>query len=140
MRLLQRSQIGINRFIGGKPAAEGTVDLQNALLKQFGERQRDEFERAPYFAYAHTKFVSAQRRRALLLFGCNDRISIWLNGKRVVTESAPGEGRDRQTAEAALTAGENEVLIKAATGGGRLSFFFRIADEDGRPFDDLRRE
>jgi hypothetical protein len=121
----------------GRLLGEGFVELHRLLLAPLDKRLAEELQREPYFAYAYRRFAVPERRRAVLFFSCNDRLSIWLNGRRVVTESTPGEGKDRACAEVVLNAGENEVLIKTATPGGKLTFFFRVADENGRPFEDL---
>jgi len=122
----------------GRPPGYGYVELTPLLLSRFDRRQQEDILRGPYFAYAYRRLEVGSRRRAALLFGCRDVVSIWLNGRRVVTESVPGDSRDGQAVDVSLNAGENEILLKLATPEGRLGFFFRLADENGRPFDDLQ--
>jgi hypothetical protein len=122
----------------GRPLNEGVVDLHSALLEPFDRRQREDIGGQPYFAYAYCKINVPQRGRGVMLFGCNDRVSIWLNGRPVVSDASPGEGKDRQAADVSLDAGENEILLKLSTPGGRLSFFCRLADENGRPLGEAR--
>jgi hypothetical protein len=116
------------------------VDLYRWLVEKLDAQKKAEIEREPYFAYAYRRIAVPSQRRATLFFGVNDTISIWINGKRVVTQSSPGAGKDCQAVEVPLREGDNEVLLKAGAPSGRLCFFFRIADTNGRPFDDLPKE
>jgi hypothetical protein len=61
-----------------------------------------------------------------------------VNGRRVVNESQPGNYKDREIKEGIqLASGANEILIKVGVYTQALGFYFRIADENGRPFDDV---
>jgi hypothetical protein len=80
----------------GRPPGYGYVELTPLLLSRFDRRQQEDILRGPYFAYAYRRLEVGSRRRAALLFGCRDVVSIWLNGRRVVTESVPGDSRDGQ--------------------------------------------
>ncbi|MBE7465656.1 MAG: PQQ-binding-like beta-propeller repeat protein [Planctomycetes bacterium] len=116
------------------------MDVGEALLEPFEKDQRRDLERAPYFAYAYRKFNVPTERSALLFFGVNDGISIWVNGRRVVAERFPGNEKDQGIAQVTLRNGENEILIKAGIPQGKLRFCFRIADASGKPFADLPNE
>ena len=81
------------------------------------------------------------KRRGLLLFGAQDMVSIWLNGKRVATEVETQAQKDKEAVEVQLRSGENEILIKVGCQREqRLGFVFRLADQDGRPFPDITNE
>ena len=97
--------------------------------------------KGPYFGFAYSKFNVPTKRRGLLLFGAQDMVSIWLNGKRVVNELETQAQKDKETIEVQLRSGENEILIKAGVSRDqRLGFVFRLADLDGRPFPDVQNE
>jgi hypothetical protein len=119
----------------------GVTDLYQWLVGRLPPEKRNEFDRAPYFAYAWRTVNCPTARRATLFFGVNDTVSIWLNRQRIVTQSSPGATKDGRAIEINLRQGENEILLKAGTPAwGRLHFFLRIADPDGRPFEDLPTE
>ena len=122
------------------PDETGVVDLYGRLLGGLEAQKKAEIEREPYFAYAYRKVSVPTPRRATLFFGANDTLTIWLNGKRIAPPSLPGLNKDSQAAAVGLREGENEVLLKVGIPSGRLHFFFRIADANGRPFEDLPKE
>ncbi|MCX7805207.1 MAG: PQQ-binding-like beta-propeller repeat protein [Planctomycetota bacterium] len=107
---------------------DGYVDLKSF----FGEEAAESV-----CAYAYAKFECGSAKRALLLYGARDIISVYVNGKKVVdaTESRPD--KDAQSTEVRLKKGENDVLIKVGGRSERIGFFFRIAETDGRPVGDL---
>ncbi|MEI6233180.1 MAG: PQQ-binding-like beta-propeller repeat protein [Planctomycetota bacterium] len=113
---------------------DSTVDLR-ALL----EAEKESY-RGPYFGYAYTKFNSPTKRKVLLAYGAEDVISIWVNGRRVVNEVYTWAQRDKESVEVQLRSGENEILIKVGVNRDRLAFIFRLADLDGKPFDDIKNE
>ncbi|HYF52415.1 MAG TPA: PQQ-binding-like beta-propeller repeat protein [Planctomycetota bacterium] len=121
----------------GKPNDSGYVNLYPLLSAKLEAKDKQTLLRTPYFAYAYVKFNVPSKRRALLLYGVNDMISIWVNGRREVSEAAPGNAKDRELKAVNLVNGMNEVLIKVGVQQQQLGFFFRIADENGRPFDDV---
>ena len=116
-----------------KPSNDPFVDLKRHLsAKEI---------KTPYFGYAYSKFNVPSKRRALLLFGANDMISIWINGRRVVNELETQGQKDREAVEVQLRSGENEVLIKVGCPRDqRLGFVFRLAELDGKPFADFQNE
>ena len=84
-----------------------TVDMRAQLAAE------KESYRGPYFAYAYTKFNSPTKRKALLAFGADDVISIWVNGRRVVNEVYTWAQKDKETAGGATAQRrEREILIK----------------------------
>ena len=121
----------------GKPNPSGFVDLLPPYLVKLDPETKGKLEKSPYFGYAYARFNVPSKRKALLLFGVNDLASIWVNNRRVVSEAAPGNAKDRDSVEITLNNGANEILVKPGVPQGHLGFFVRIADENGRPFDDL---
>ncbi|HEY3322221.1 MAG TPA: PQQ-binding-like beta-propeller repeat protein [Planctomycetota bacterium] len=119
-----------------KPYHEPIVDLCRHM-----SITRTVMQRGPYFGYAYSKFTVPTKRRALMLFGANEIVSIWLNGKRVVNELETQVQKDKEAVDVQLRSGENEVLIKiGASRDGRGQFVFRLSDFDGRPFSDVINE
>jgi hypothetical protein len=118
----------------------GVVDLYRWLVEPLDAKVKAELERGPYFAYAYRKLSVPAARRATLFFGANDTLTIWVNGKRAVTQGSPGPNKDSQAVEVPLREGENELLLKVGVPGGKLHFFFRIADANGRPYEDLPKD
>jgi len=117
---------------------DGNVDAFHWLVEPLQGNPRQELEGGSWFTYAYRKINLPVARRATLYFGVNDTISIWLNGKRIVKSAMPGAAKDSQAVEVSLKAGDNEILLKAGTPRGRVTFYFRIADSDGRAFEDLK--
>ncbi|MCY3023538.1 MAG: hypothetical protein NTW87_31545 [Planctomycetota bacterium] len=119
-----------------KPNWDPVVDLRRHLAVT-----RTVEQRGPYFGFAYTKFNVPTKRRALLLFGAQDMISVWLNGKRVVSELETQAQKDKEVIEVQLRSGENELLLKVGVPRDqRLGFVFRLADPDGKPFADVQNE
>jgi outer membrane protein assembly factor BamB/TolA-binding protein len=119
-------------------APDGNIDAFHWLVERIQGPARQELEGGSWFTYAYRKISVPTARRATMYFGVNDTISIWLNGKRVVKSAMPGWQKDSQAVEVSLKAGDNEIFLKAGTPRGRVSFYFRIADGDGRAFEDLK--
>ena len=126
-----------NKDDKGNPNAGGFVDLYPPLFSKLDNDTRGKLEKGPYFGYAYSRFTVPTKRKALLLFGANDIVSIWVNGRRMVNEAAPGNAKDCGAVEISLNNGANEILIKPGVTQGHLGFFCRVADETGRPFDDV---
>ena len=114
-------------------------DVDRILRESIGDK-RTEIEATARFAYAFRKVTAKQQRRVLLLYGARERISIWLNGKLVVRQGAPGDRKDARTVDVTLKEGENEILLKVGASGSKWGFYFRIADLSGCPLPDLPTE
>ena len=56
----------------------------------------------------------------------------------MVNEVYTSAQKDKETAEVQLRSGEMKSLIKVGVQRDRLAFVFRLADVDGKPFDDIR--
>ena len=80
-------------------------------------------------AYAATTIHSDSARKLKMLTGSDDTITVWLNGKKVLSKNVlRGATKDEDSTEIELVAGENRILVKVCDGGGGWGFFFRITD------------
>jgi hypothetical protein len=131
------TKITFNKDDKARHGDPGYVDLHQSFMSKMDRQLRSQIERGPYFGYAYVKINVPTRRRAMLLYGANDALSIWVNGNRVVNEATPGNGKDRDGKIVTLNKDVNEILIKVGIMQGKVGFYFRVADENGRPFDDL---
>lgn len=102
---------------GGKTEAPGPVKLTG----RFGVNEN-------VCAYAYTTLRSATRRKVTLLVGGDDTLTIWVNGKKVLTKSEDSAAKpDDCRADVVLEAGENPVLLKVCQGWGNWEFYVRVA-------------
>jgi hypothetical protein len=120
-----------------KGDASGYVDLQKWLVEKVSKNKQRDVENGPRFMYAYRIVRANQQRRAMIFFGAEEVVSIWLNGKPVVNRATPGGQKDAHAVDITLKEGENEILLKVGAAEGRLGFFFRIADPNGCPLPDL---
>jgi hypothetical protein len=120
-----------------KNDASGRVDLQKWFSDKLPRGKARDVENSPRFVYAYRSIRANQQRRAMIFFGADEVISIWLNGKPVVNRARPGGQKDAQALDITLKEGENEILLKVGAAEGRMGFFFRIADPNGCPLPDL---
>ena len=118
----------------GKPNADPAVDLHRFFVMQQKPPE------SGYFGYAYSKFNVPTRRSAMIFFGGQESISIWVNGKPVIQDRETALRQDNDAQQVELRAGENEILIKAGALHDKLEFIFRLADLDGRPFSDVKNE
>ena len=127
-----------NKFIKDKkPNPDPYVDLRRFFVIPPRQQEKDT---AGYFGYAYAKFNVPTRRHAMLYFGAQETISIWVNGKRVVDDRETTPRQDVEAFAIDLRPGENDVLIKVGALREKLGVIFRIADLDGRPFADVKNE
>ncbi|NLI00035.1 MAG: hypothetical protein GX446_11170 [Chthonomonadales bacterium] len=90
-------------------------------------------------AYATCEVISPTDQTVRLLFGSDDDMVIWLNGREVVRRVyAGGLQRDAEMREAHLSKGKNRLLVKVHNRAGMWGFHLRIAGQDGRPLSGLR--
>jgi hypothetical protein len=84
-------------------------------------------------AYAHVYVHSAAAQAAQLRIGADNEFKAWVNGALVASSTHGNPGRDAVKADAKLQAGWNRILVKIANQEeGRLGFYARLADKDGR--------
>jgi hypothetical protein len=83
----------------------GTVDLNKAVGKHMGA-----------ICYAHTVFVSAEKRQVDIRLGCINGNKIWLNGELIASNHVyhAATAIDQYIAKCTLRKGPNELLIKVA--------------------------
>ena len=74
-----------------------------------------------------------------MVMGAAGQVTVWLNGRRVVTEVDSLLRRDQIQQDVQLRSGENEVVLKVMT-WREANFIFRLSDLDGKPFGDLKIE
>jgi hypothetical protein len=84
-------------------------------------------------AYLKTTISSDEAQDALLEFGSDDGLKVWLNGKivhsnNVVRPCVPGQDK----VKIKLAKGENTLLIKLTQGGGEWAISSRIRSIDGK--------
>ena len=102
----------------GSPAAgEGPVDLLRHVRPNNN-----------VCAYAYTTIQSPQARSATLLAGGDDTITVWLNGKRVISQGGSRTAvPDEFRAAVQLKKGLNTVLVKVCQAQRGWEFYFRAA-------------
>jgi hypothetical protein len=115
-----------------KKNEESFFNLQSALGPP------KELEQTGYCGYAWRKVISVSDRKALLWVGAADIYSAWVNRRQVVIQQEAAPRKDQSVVPITLNRGENEILLAVGVrGGGRLGFYCRVSDEDGRPLDGL---
>ena len=85
-------------------------------------------------AYAYTEISSDQERDVTLYTGSDQRLTVWVNGEKVLRRfvyRAAAPDQDRTNIH--LKKGKNHVLVRSANGWEGWSFFFRLGDEYGLP-------
>ena len=62
-------------------------------------------------------------------FGSDDGLTVWLNGKRILSNNVSrGPGADQDKAKLALRKGANQLLLRIYNKGGGCGFFFRVVE------------
>lgn len=102
------------------PAATQFIDLKKLYNREWAA------------AYLRTTLRSPDRRKVKLLFGSDDSIAVWLNGREIVRQHiSRGAAPDQNEAVVDLDAGENLLLAKVSQGISDWGFHFRIVDAPG---------
>ena len=84
-------------------------------------------------AYAYTTLTLPKPTDAILAFGRDDGLTLWVNGQVLYNEHGPsGIGSREETVQAHLVAGENRILVKCSQGGGDWGFYLRVTTPDGK--------
>ena len=107
----------------GEPAMSGLpVDL------------RPMFRPNAAMAYLAATIVSDADRTVQLLAGSDERLAVWLGGRRVLFNRGYRLAyRDQDRVFIPLKRGENNVLLKVSHGFECWRLYFRLADENGLP-------
>ncbi len=88
--------------------------------------------------YAFATVTSPDEREVQFRFDSDDQGKVRLNGEEVFSHTKTFKSIvDRYTIPVKLKPGKNCILVKVCNEQGGWSFYFRITDEDGQPFDDL---
>ncbi|MFZ8854101.1 MAG: hypothetical protein ACO2PL_18665, partial [Armatimonadota bacterium] len=96
-------------------APDGVLDFVALMAKQVGE-ERPKFWQLRYgLAYAYTEIQSDRPQKALLLFGSEDWLSVWLNGELVHENFVYRHlVQDKDAVLVKLRKGSNRLLVKVA--------------------------
>ena len=82
---------------------------------------------------------SPDEREVQFRFGADDASKIWLNDQEIWKLNRTGDAIfDAHKRTVKLNQGRNKVLIKVTNVIGDWGFFFRVTDENGLGFEDLR--
>ncbi len=119
----------IERPGGLSPDEEFVVDLNSAL----------EGAHTQSAAYAATWVECPEEREAVLAFGSDDGVVVWVNGREVhrhhvMRGYSPREDR----VGVRLRTGENLIVMKIGQAEGEWAFGLHIEHQDGAPMTDLR--
>jgi hypothetical protein len=86
--------------------------------------------------YARTYVKSPRRQKAVLLFGFDYWLRLWLNGSPVIEymdgQGFPSKGKFNLKIE--LEQGWNELLLKIASGSTGNGFWMSVSDLEGLEF------
>lgn len=86
-------------------------------------------------AYAYAVLRSDRERTVNFQARGDDSITLWLNGKKVVSKNG-GDCYQLSPSEVTLKQGDNPILVKVCQGGGGWSFRLMVTDEFGLPLND----
>jgi hypothetical protein len=96
--------------------------------------------------YLH-RTVEVERDTELpLSFGSDDTLTVWLDGKKIVSDpSHRGCTPDQNRVTAKLSAGKHDLLLKICQGDGDFAFYFNYAKPErpvpqGPAFEDVSRQ
>jgi hypothetical protein len=88
--------------------------------------------------YLKTTLTSAKAQDALLEFGSDDGLQVWLNGKVVHTNNVlrgAAEGQDKVKIH--LNQGPNTLLVKLTQGAGGWEIITRLRTPDAKEIKDV---
>ena len=79
--------------------------------------------------YTYARLIAPAARRVRLHVGSGDSMTIWLNGREVLSRIAyRNPDRDEDEADVVLRAGANDILVRISRGIAMNGMYFRIAD------------
>lgn len=100
--------------------------------------------------YAFTTIISEYDREALLTFGSNSQLSVYLNGEKVhSTNDARNALKDQDTVRIKLKKGSNNLIVRVLNTHTNLGlaffgmikwewgFYARLLEKDGKPINDV---
>ena len=90
-------------------------------------------------AYLVTEVYSRNDQEAMLYFGADEGVKIWLNGA-VISEKKEGDGFEpnENQVNINLSKGWNLLLVKSLQSSGSWQFASVICDPNGNPLDELK--
>lgn len=90
-------------------------------------------------AYAVVDVLLPDTRHAWIRLGATDPIKVWINGKEVWRYNRYREALlDDDIVQVSLNAGKNRILIKVCQRLGYMGYYFRLTDEKGNGFNDVK--
>ncbi len=90
-------------------------------------------------AYAAVDVLCPDTRQAWIRLGATDPIKVWINGEEVWRSNRYREALiDDDMVQVSLQPGINRILIKTCHRLGYMGFYFRLTDEKGDGFDDVK--
>ena len=110
-----------------KPVGDVRVAVGRAVGLERWRHQQDRDDRVRgVLRHAHDH-VARPARRVRVYLGCDDSITVWLNGQQVLAHlvghwAAP----DQETVELDLKAGENRFTMKLTNGVQDAAFYFAL--------------
>lgn len=85
--------------------------------------------------FYHRTITAASATPAILSFGADDAVKVWLDGKLITQRVVAGAvGPDQALAHVLLPKGEHHLLVKVVNGYGPGGFYFKVKQQ-GLPFD-----
>jgi len=106
----------------------------------FGPIIREDARLGSTHAFAAIHVRSPETRAVRFVLGSDDGYTLWLNGKRIARHQIYRSSTiDEENIPAVLRKGWNQIIVHVDNKGfgGGWELFFRIADENRLPFDDL---
>ncbi len=117
-----------DKMVSWKPARgdnKGMVDLNQVYKGSNDERS----------AFAYAEIRSPSSRKAEMLTGSDDTITVWLNGKEVTKhEGSRGWSFDADRFEVELAPGTNRIVVKCGNHGGLWQFSAAIGETSDYAF------
>ena len=84
--------------------------------------------------YVTRQIHNCQAGKAVMTFGSDDGLRVWLDGKLVIDKPQPrGIAPDQDKLEVDLPVGAHTLLVKVIDAGGYSGFYFRLASFNGQP-------
>jgi putative membrane-bound dehydrogenase-like protein len=87
------------------------------------------------YAYAYAEFQSPDRRRAQMVVGSDDTLTVWLNGEKVYEfKDRRGFEHEQARVDVRLQKGKNVLLVKCGNEGGGWQFAVAVTSQANYAF------
>lgn len=108
------------------------IDNYQDLFSAFRVRRGESI--AAKVVYAHAYVFVPRQTVCRLRLGADNAYKAWINGRQIGASTKGHPVRDAVRLDVTLVAGWNRLLLKIAnTENGRLGFYARLCDSDGKP-------